>query len=77
MPLPDEPILWWSPTGADDFWLPEGEPGTWAYDAALPNNTNMGAGYQPVTGDFDGDGHRDLYWLGPGAQADPVWWGPG
>jgi len=73
--IPDEPILWWSPTGVDQFWLPEGEPGTWDH-SELSNNTDMGAGYRPLTGDFDGDGHNDIYWLRPGAGAERMFWGP-
>ncbi len=72
--IPDEPILWWSPTGPDDFWLPEGEPGVWEY-STLANNTDMGSGYLPVTGDFDGNGRNDIYWLRPGAGSERMFWG--
>lgn len=74
--IPDEPIYWWSPTSADRFWIPEGEPGTWSY-SELSNNTDLGAGYKPVTLDFDGDGHNDILWLGDGSPHTKIWWGPG
>ena len=74
--VPDEPILWWSPTGEDHFWLPQGEPGTWDY-TELSNNTDMGAERRPVTGDFDGDGHNDIFWIGSGSTNSALWWGPG
>ncbi|WP_426570931.1 FG-GAP repeat domain-containing protein [Aquihabitans sp. McL0605] len=73
--IPDEPIYWYSPTGPDDFWLPQGAPGTWDY-STLANNTDMGPGYQPQTGDFDGDGHNDIYWLRQGTGSERMFWGP-
>ena len=69
-------IAWWSPTGADHFWLPQGEPGTWDY-TELSNNTDMGSGYKPVALDFDGDGHNDIVWLGDGSPHSRIFWGPG
>lgn len=73
--IPNEPIYWWAPAGTDEMWFPQGEPGDWEYDE-FTTNTDMGAGYTPVTGDFDGDGRNDLYWIHPGATADAVWYGP-
>ncbi|QXC60036.1 hypothetical protein KSP35_16935 [Aquihabitans sp. G128] len=73
--VPDEPILLWSPNAADHLWFPQGEPGTWDY-YELSNNTDMGAGYVPVTGDFNGDGHRDLYWIKYDVGGDRLWYGP-
>lgn len=29
--------------------------------------------YQPVTGDFDGNGWADVLWYGPGSEPDSVW----
>jgi hypothetical protein len=29
----------------------------------------------PVLGDFDSDGRRDVFWYGPGAAADRLWYG--
>lgn len=74
--VPDEPIYWWSKTGVDDFWIPEGAPGEWEY-TSLPNNSDMDSSYIPRTGDFDGDGHQDLFWVGPGTPVSMLWWGPG
>ena len=31
--------------------------------------------YQPVLGDFDGDGRRDVLWYGPGTGPDVLWRG--
>lgn len=33
-----------------------------------------GTAYQPLVGDFDGNGHDDVLWYAPGAAADYVWW---
>jgi hypothetical protein len=30
-----------------------------------------------VAGDFDGDGHADVFWYRPGPSADVMWWGTG
>lgn len=31
--------------------------------------------YQPLVGDFDGDGAEDVFWYGAGSSADNVWYG--
>ena len=31
--------------------------------------------YQPLTGDFNGDGRSDVYWYAPGAATDSLWLG--
>lgn len=30
--------------------------------------------YDPITGDFDGDGIDDIFWYAPGSAADFIWW---
>jgi hypothetical protein len=30
--------------------------------------------YEPVVGDFDGNGMDDILWYGPGSAADYIWW---
>src|SRR4051812_5532531 len=40
-------------------------------------HTSVGAGAVPVAGDFDGDGHADVFWYRPGPSADVMWWGTG
>ncbi len=36
---------------------------------------SVGGTYDPLTGDFDGDGRTDLLWYGEGSRADVMWWG--
>jgi FG-GAP-like repeat len=31
--------------------------------------------YDPLSGDFDGDGRDDVFWYAPGTTDDPVWFG--
>jgi hypothetical protein len=35
----------------------------------------MGGDYEPFTGDFDGDHRDDVFWYGPGAAPDRLWFG--
>ncbi len=37
--------------------------------------TNVSGVYEPVTGDFDGDGRWDVLWYGPGEAYDAIWYG--
>lgn len=36
---------------------------------------NLGPGYRPVSGDFDGDGYDDIFWYRPSTGAATAWWG--
>ncbi len=38
----------------------------WRYDS-------VGGTYQPVVGDFDGNGRSDVFWYAPGTGADGLW----
>lgn len=69
------PILWWSASGPDSVWQPDGAAGVWSY-ASDTLNTNMGSGYVPVVGDFDGGGWSDIYWIQPGPGSERLFWGP-
>jgi FG-GAP repeat len=31
--------------------------------------------YTPISGDFNGDGHSDVFWYGPGGDRDSLWYG--
>jgi hypothetical protein len=31
--------------------------------------------YEPLLGDFNGDGRNDVFWYGPGAGYDVIWYG--
>src|SRR5690606_22393512 len=36
-----------------------------------------GSSYEPLVGDFDGNGFDDVFWYAPGTAADYVWWSEG
>ena len=36
---------------------------------------NVGHNYIPLVGDFNGNGHADILWYGPGANRDVLWFG--
>ena len=74
--LVPEAIYFWSPTAPDALWDFQGAPGDLEYNDGPQNNTELGAGYQPTVGDFDGDGSIDVYWVKPGVGGDKVWYGP-
>jgi hypothetical protein len=39
-----------------------------------PSERDIGPATRPVQGDYDGDGAPDLFWYGPGARPDEVWY---
>lgn len=40
----------------------------------LSDSRDMGPGYKPLVGDFDGDTFVDIFWYGPGTVPDQVWY---
>ena len=40
---------------------------------AIASSAPVFGTYQPVTGDFDGNGLGDVFWYGPGSVADSMW----
>ena len=56
---------WWWGTSSGRFTKP------------TTGNPVINGNYQPLTGDFNGDGHLDIVWYGPGKTVDYVWYGNG
>lgn len=64
------------------FWFVDGNTQVTHDDLSLPpalqvqhHNLRLGAGFETFTGDFDGDGHGDLFRYGPGDLEDGIYYG--
>lgn len=72
--LSERRVIWYSPgAGADTMWRNVSLPSTGSAghtDVAL----TIGGTFQPLVGDFDGDGCDDVIWYGPGADTDVIWY---
>lgn len=79
VPLPmacstERRVLWYAPgTAADSMWrdLEMRRDGPVGFESTA---LSVSGNYQPITGDFDGDGCEDVLWYAPGAAADFVWY---
>ena len=50
----------------------------WSYSrggGVRSTSVSVGGTYQPATGDFNGDGHDDVYWYAPWSGQDVTWMG--
>lgn len=75
-PAPEPPglILWYAPgPAADSLWALVGEEADGLEVVATPMTVN--GVYDPVVGDFDGNGCTDVLWYGPGSAPDSIWYG--
>ncbi|WP_436795489.1 hypothetical protein [Actinospongicola halichondriae] len=65
-------ILWYAPgTAADYLWRIESADISGHTSEPLPIN----GVYEPLVGDFDGDGCDDIFWYAPGSGRDYIWYG--
>jgi V8-like Glu-specific endopeptidase len=50
----------------------------WANGTSFTSHSFSVSGkYQPITGDFDGNGASDIFWYRPGSGTDYIWWANG
>ena len=65
-------IYWYSRTDTEALW--QGLSSTTTQFANSANVTNVSSPwYQPVSGDFNGDDHADIYWYQAGTSNDSLW----
>ena len=65
-------VIWYAPGGgADRYW--GGRSNTAPYFAKEGADLAINGNFQPVVGDWNGDGTQDIFWYGPGRQPDAVW----
>ena len=68
-----EDIFWYSPgSGLDLMWY-WGINGSGQIDIVATANYVVNGTYQPVAGDFDGNGYDDIFWYAAGAGAESIW----
>jgi hypothetical protein len=66
-------VLWYKPgTGADFmWWFKTNDHSSQPYTG---NDITINGVYDPMVGDFDGDGASDVFWYKPGTGADFIFW---
>lgn len=72
----DDVFMYGPSTGADALWLgkpvdPEVGPTTHRFHVVA---YSIKGTYQPLVGDFDGNGSDDIFWYGPGSTPDSLWY---
>lgn len=65
-------VIWYLPgSGADRYWA--GRADTTPYFSKEGNDLAVNGNFQPIVGDWNGDGTQDIFWYGPGREPDAVW----
>ncbi|MDE0802011.1 MAG: hypothetical protein OSA99_01685 [Acidimicrobiales bacterium] len=65
-------ILWYAPGSANDYLWRLDDP---SVDDHTSEPLPVNGVYEPIVGDFDGDGCDDIFWYAPGSARDYIWYG--
>lgn len=65
-------VLWYAPGSAADYLWRVGEA---SLDDRTSEPLSVDGVYEPILGDFDGDGCDDIFWYAPGSARDYIWYG--
>ena len=75
----DDLLLYRPGAASDRNLIGSGGPGLLGLATRPPDfgvsSTSIGGSYEPLSGDFDGDGRGDVFWYRPGSGRDYVWYG--
>lgn len=67
-----EDVLWYRPgAGSDVIWF--GREGVRGQSRMVKRAVSVSGTYQPVVGDFSGDGYDEILWYAPGRAQDHLW----
>ena len=69
---PHAEVFWYAAGSAPDridaiTWPIDGTP------VVTSRSVSVGGTYQPIVGDYDGNGYADVFWYAPGPAADTTW----
>lgn len=65
-------VLWYAPGPSSDMlWI--GNAGGRGLDGFTRTTLTINGRYQPIVGDFAGDGYDDIFWYAPGTAGDSIW----
>ena len=68
-------VFWYvAGTGTDTLWSGKARNDASSADRFATQTLNITGTYEPIPGDFNGDGRDDIFWYAKGAPADSIWY---